>query len=151
MPTSVSAGLLSRAALLLYRMGSMVGDLADPHMSDLGLTGRQYAALAVLDDDQPRSQQELGQLMRLGGQVVVGLIDELEGRGLVQRRRSAEDRRRSVVVLTATGRDLLAQADGLESKLEAAMFSSLTAEEREQFKATLRRIMQTPWGPPDPD
>src|SRR3712207_782235 len=64
------------------------------------LTPRRYALLLALEAGGPRSQQSLGELLRIDRTTMVAVIDELEERGLVERRRDPRDRRVWAVHLT---------------------------------------------------
>lgn len=145
----VPSGVLSRTSLLMHKLGIEVERRAEPRLQKLGITGRQYAALAILDSDQPRSQHELGQLMGHGGQIIVGLADELEHLGLVERKRSTHDRRRIEIILTKSGKELLVEADALGQEIEYEMLGTLSVSERAVFNTTVRRIMESQWIPCD--
>jgi DNA-binding MarR family transcriptional regulator len=131
----------------MFKLGIEVLDRAEPRLRELGLTGRQYAALAILDGDQPRSQHELGQLMGLRGQIIVGLADELERLGLVERRRSTDDRRRTEIVLTKAGARVLTEADAVGRDIERSALAVLNESQREAFLASVQRVMQSQWTP----
>ena len=131
----------------MFKLGVQVLDRAEPRLQALGLTGRQYAALAILDGDQPRSQHELAQLMGLRGQIIVGLADELERLGLVERRRSTDDRRRTEVVLTKAGADELVKADAIGQDIERSILAVLNESQRKVFLASVQRVMQAQWTP----
>ena len=110
-------GITDRPALLLAKVGNQIVDRAEDELAAMGLSGRQYMLLAVLSADAPPSQQELAGLCGLLPAQVVPVIDAMEGQGLVTRQRSETDRRRSVVNLTAKGRERLEQADALGDSL----------------------------------
>ena len=57
------------------------------------------------------SQADLAGTLQLDRTNLVGLLDELESEGSIERRRSPEDRRRHTVVLTQSGRERLARAE----------------------------------------
>ena len=114
-------GVLKRPALLLVKAGNEIASRADDPLAEIGLSGRQYMVLAVLDGDTPPSQQELAGMCGLLPAQVVAVADELERRGLVARQRAESDRRRSVVSLTAEGAEILARADGLGERLIAEL------------------------------
>jgi DNA-binding MarR family transcriptional regulator len=135
-------GIAERQALLLYKLGNEVLTRAEDPLAAMGLSGRQYMTLAVLDSDRPASQQELGQLCGLLPAQVVPLVDELEGRGLVERRRSEEDRRRSVVSITDSGRELLARGDALARSIEDALFGHLEGDARAALGDALRTALE---------
>jgi len=68
---------------------------------------------------------------------VVGLLNELEERGLITRRRDPADRRRHIVELSAAGAEELCLAQTRLSRVEDDLLSTLTVEER----ATLYRLL----------
>ncbi len=139
------AAFAARLPLLLVKLGNLVELTAGPGLEELDLTGRQYAALAVLADDRPGSQQELARLLGLVPGLVVGLLDDLEGRGLVARRRSPQDRRRTVVELTDAGRDLLARADALAARVEEELLADAGPAEREALHGVVRAAVGRAW------
>jgi len=115
--TRFPRGVTERPALLLVKVANEVMASAEDPLAALGLSGRQYMVLAVLAADAPPSQLELASLCNLLPAQIVAVVDELERRGFVARRRSETDRRRSVVTLTEAGREILEQADGLGLRL----------------------------------
>src|SRR5215207_601248 len=122
-----SAGINDRLALLVYRAGVEVLARGEAALAELGIDGRDYTTLAVLATDQPESQQELARLMGKAPPIMVAAVDELEEKGLVARRRSSRDRRRSVVEVTDAGREVLAKADAIADRLTAELFGALSA------------------------
>ena len=68
---------------------------------------------------------------------LVGLLDEMEEAGLVERRRDTEDRRRQIVVTTPAGRKLLIKARAVAKQLDDDFLASLTAEQRKQLQKML--------------
>ena len=103
----------------------------------LGMRLKEFLVLGCLDEHPSTTQQELGETMLLDSNTVVLLLNELESRGFVVRRRDREDRRRHVVEITPEGRTALAKADRARDQIEDEVFGELSAEERE----TLRRIL----------
>src|SRR3712207_6507536 len=85
-------GVNERLALLVYRAGVEVLTRGEARLAELGIDGREYTTLAVLATDQPESQQELARLMGKAPPIMVAVVDQLEAKGLVARRRS-EDRK----------------------------------------------------------
>ena len=133
----IPAGITRRPALLIAKLGNEVVERAEDPLAALGLSGRQYNLLAVMDSDTPDSQLELAQLCGLAPAQVVPVLDEMESRGLVERRRSPTDRRRSLVSPTDAGRALLAQADTLGESIMDLLFGHLSPAERKQLDETL--------------
>jgi DNA-binding MarR family transcriptional regulator len=133
----IPEGIAKRPALLMTKLGNEVLARAEGPLAELGLTGRQYNLLSVLDTDAPESQLELAQLCGLLPAQVVPVLDEMERRGLVERKRSEADRRRSVVRPTAKGRTLLAEADGLGASIMDVLFGHLDPTARAQLNEAL--------------
>ena len=74
---------------------------------------------------------------------MVSLIDQLESAGLARRRPSATDRRARVIAITPEGRRLLQRARELISEVEDGVLGGLTAGEREELLALLRRALDS--------
>jgi DNA-binding MarR family transcriptional regulator len=134
-------GIAQRPALLLHKLGMEVLLRAEDPLAALGLSGRQYTTLAILDSDAPDSQLELAQLCGLMPAQIVPVLDELESRRLVERKRSEKDRRRSVVRLTPAGRDLLARGDEIGHSILDVLFGQLEPAARAELGETLRTAL----------
>ena len=72
---------------------------------------------------------------------IVRLLDELEERELVVRKRDPEDRRRHVVKMTAEGKKTLARLRGVMRSVENDFLQPLTQDERNTLHALLLRLM----------
>jgi DNA-binding MarR family transcriptional regulator len=128
-----------RLGLLLVRTGDHLVQQAQEALATIGLDPRDYVALALLDNDQPRSQAEFAQLMGRAPAMVVEVVDTLESRGLARRERDPSDRRRSVVGITDEGRAKLGRADDLVVQVERYGLAGLDAKERAQLHRLLQR------------
>jgi len=73
---------------------------------------------------------------------MVALIDDLQLKGLVQRRQDPDDRRKNVVELTDAGRSTVRQADKAVAQVERDFLRPLSAAETAQFKKTLRVLLE---------
>ena len=67
----------------------------------------------------------------MDGTNIVGLLNELEAEDLIERRRSPEDRRRHVVVLTEAGAKRLAEAERALAAVENEVLEALDDSQRE--------------------
>jgi DNA-binding MarR family transcriptional regulator len=110
---------------------------AEASMSPGNLRPRHLIALQLLSEHGPANQQGLAEALSLDPSNVVGLLNELEERGLITRRRDPADRRRHIVELSATGVQELCLAQTRLSRVEDDLLSALSAEER----ATLYRLL----------
>jgi len=105
--------------------------------SSFGLNPGSLKALLDLDVENPASMRALAEAWQCDASNVTWLVDQLESRGLVERRVSATDRRVKTVVLTATGRDL---RDKVETHMRTAPPELLTLDGADL--ADLVRVLQ---------
>ncbi len=126
---------LARVARRAYEAG---------HFVEAGcLRPRQLVALNLLREHGPLSQQALGEALTLDPSNVVGLLNELEERGLITRQRDPADRRRHIVSLSAAGQAELATTGGQLTAVEDEVLRGLSPAER----ATLYELLQRAVGP----
>ena len=97
-----------------------------------GLTAFHYAVLALLEEDPRETQAQIADALGYDRSHIVRLLDELEERELVIRKRDPDDRRRHVVKLTA-GRPRQARgAAGDRARMEDEFLAPLDAEQRQR-------------------
>lgn len=126
------------------RSGALIDYLArhlrrrgESALAPLGLRTRHLVALTVLRDRAEITQRDLATALVLDSTNIVGLLNELEERHLVERRRSPQDRRRHVVSLTDDGVALLCQAETALSAVEDEVFEALDPAQRDQLHELL--------------
>jgi DNA-binding MarR family transcriptional regulator len=134
------AGVAAQTQMLpllehLARMGRRAYEEAMPGG---WLRPRHLIALKLLSDHGPQGQHGLADALRLDRSNVVGLLNELEERGLVVRRRDAGDRRRHIVELSPAGEGELAAAYARGARVEDDLLGALSRAER----ATLYDLLQ---------
>lgn len=94
-----------------------------------GLTGPQLWALKILESSAPLRVSELAQAMYLRSATVVGIVDRLEAKELVERIRSSTDRRAVELSLTDLGREVAASAPDVAQTLLISGLAGLTNEQ----------------------
>ena len=128
------------AAFLLAQVGAHAAGKFAERLTPLGL-GRPHAGtLRLIHGSSGISQQALSSMLGLPPSRLVGLVDELEERGLVERRSSSEDRRVYALHLTRKGNEVLESIAKISREHDNAVCAALTADERETLGALLRRI-----------
>lgn len=137
-----------RSGVLVDYLARHLRRRSEAALAPLDLRTRHLVALTVLRTRGDVTQRDLATALVLDGTNLVGLLNELEGRGLVERRRSTEDRRRHVVTLTLDGERLLCEAERALTAVEDEVFEPLTAQQREQLH-TLLTVATSPDGVPD--
>src|SRR4051794_25184092 len=99
--------LRTRLGYLLKHAFFELEDLHGVHLADCAVNVRELSVLLLLDGREPESQQEAATRLGVDRTTMVGLLDGLEGKGLVVRLPDPADRRRNVVALTDAGRTAL--------------------------------------------
>lgn len=129
-----------KAAFLLVQLGFHIAERFGERLKPLGLEQRHAGMLIRLAQNDGRSQQAIAELMGVNPTRMVFLTDELEKLGLVERRRNPADRRSHALYLTEAGTAMLARVREVTRAHEAAITAGLSAAERDQFVALLRRV-----------
>jgi len=128
------------AFIALMRAADSVSAYAHSHLSAHGLTISQFGALEALYHCGDLCQGELaGKLMRTVGSVT-SLVDVLERRGLVARRRGGEDKRFVTISLTEAGRRLARKALPGHVRGIVRRFAPLPPEGQEELRRLCRRL-----------
>ena len=133
---------LDQAGFLLQRAHRRLRMAHNEALASLRLNIAHVAVLGQLGERGDLSQRQLIDLMDADKSTMVYLVDELEGQGLVERRRDPSDRRAYAVHLTAAGRKRLAEAGEVAASVEAEFLAPLSAREQTQFTGLLRRIAE---------
>jgi DNA-binding MarR family transcriptional regulator len=125
---------------LIMHLARVARRMSDTCIPDC-LRPRQLVALTLLEEHGPVTQQALGEALRLDPSNVVGLLNELEERGLVTRRRDPADRRRHIVELSAAGADELVRTSSRLRLVEDDLLNVLSADERSTLHGLLVRLV----------
>src|SRR5207237_9846721 len=91
--------LLSSTAFLLKRLGFLVKERTLGAFEATGLTPYHHAVLALLYEEPRETQATIADALGYDRSHLVGVLDELEERGLIERRRAPDDRRRPLLTL----------------------------------------------------
>ncbi len=129
--------LLSSTSFLLKRLGFAIKDRAHGAFESTGLNPQHHAVLSVLEEGAPETQGDIADALGYDRSHLVGLLDELEEHGLVQRKRDPADRRRHLVSLTPDGKEALARFRSIVKSFEKEFFEPLDAEQRETLHTLL--------------
>ena len=134
--------LLDSSAFLLKRLGMLAKERSFQAYEDAGFTPYQHAALTVLDEGSRETQGEIADVLGYDKGQLVGILDELEERGLIERMRDPNDRRRHIVSLTPAGRRALSRLRALARKVDDDYLAPLSEDERETLHALLLRLAE---------
>jgi DNA-binding MarR family transcriptional regulator len=131
------AELRASSLVLLKRLGFNAKQHSFDEYEKAGLSPYHHAILALLDEGVPETQAAIADSLGYDRGTLVGLLDELEEKGLVERKRDPDDRRRHLVRLTSDGKRALARLRTLAARLEDEFLAPLDTEQREQLHALL--------------
>jgi DNA-binding MarR family transcriptional regulator len=125
---------------LLSQVGAHAAALFRQRLAPLELAPPHVGILGMIRQTDGMSQQELGHKLGVFPSRLVGLLDELEQRGLVERRDSPSDRRSYALFLTRAGRDALGKIGQVAREHQDAFCAALDESERARLADLLRRI-----------
>jgi MarR family transcriptional regulator, lower aerobic nicotinate degradation pathway regulator len=132
--------LVSSPSFLLKRLGFEVKDRVHDGFEATGASPFHFTVLAVLDEGARETQATIADALGYDRSYLVGLLDELEERALMERNRDPADRRRHIVRLTPAGKKTLAKLRALQASIDDDFFSPLSAEERAALHKLLHRL-----------
>jgi DNA-binding MarR family transcriptional regulator len=130
----------SGVALLLSRLGAHVSGRFAARLAELGLTPPQVGVLRIVGQSPGLSQQVVAERLGAAPSRVVKLVDELEARGLVERRRSATDRRQQELHVIAGAGERIAAVRAVVRDHDADIASALTTEELDELLRLLTKV-----------
>ena len=142
-PAAPARGLSRRAGFLLVQLGAHRHRRFAERLAPLDLHPRHFGMLSQLAVNEGQSQQALSRALGIHRSAVVALVDDLEHRGLAERRRDPLDRRAYTLYLTSPGRELLAELERAADDDEAELLSALDASQRAQLIVLLQRVAES--------
>ena len=141
-PPRLPAELVASNVFLLKRLGFAAKSRSLEVYEREGLNPYHYAILALLDEGVPETQAAIADSLGYDRGTLVGLLDELEEKSLVERKRDPDDRRRHVVRLTSEGKRSLGRLRTCAKRLEEDFLAPLDADEREQLHGLLLELAE---------
>jgi DNA-binding MarR family transcriptional regulator len=135
--------LVASATFLLKRLGFAAKERAMEAYERTGLHPYHHAVLLVLAEGSRETQGSIADALGYDRGQLVGLLDELEEKGLVERRRDPNDRRRHTVRITPDGKRALRRLRALARQIEDDFLAPLTDDERMTLHALLLRLAET--------
>jgi DNA-binding MarR family transcriptional regulator len=141
---ATSEALASRLGYLLKHAYLRLTEASAAALAPFGIDGRELAVLAVLAAEYPLSQLEAAGRLGVDRTTMVALVDALETKGLVERHRSPQDRRKNTVQLTPTGQDCLRQAEHAREEMERQFLAPLPPSGANQLVRALQTLVTAP-------
>jgi DNA-binding MarR family transcriptional regulator len=109
----------------------------DEILRPAGISVLQYTALTVLERHPDLSSAQLARNSFVTAQSMADMVVALQERGLIERHRDPQDRRRLVLALTPEGRKLLNRYRPKVAALEEEMLAPLSARQAGDLRRSL--------------
>lgn len=105
------------------------------------LTGPQLIILKEISQSSEITASDLSRAISLSQATVTGVLYRLEKKGLISRRQSVRDRRRTLIEITSSGNLLLEAAPPLMQESFIRLFSELQSWEQHMILSSLNRLV----------
>jgi len=128
------------SAFLLAQLGAHAAAQFAQRISELDLTPPQAGLLRLVAWNPGQSQQAIARQLGTPASRLVLLVDGLEERGLIERRRNPADRRHHALYLTGEGTQFMRELGRLGAAHEDDMTDGLTVGERATLNDLLSRL-----------
>jgi DNA-binding MarR family transcriptional regulator len=132
--------LVGNTSYLLKRLGWAIKDRSTEAYEAAGASPYHYSVLALLDEGACSAQATIADALGFDRSWFVGVLDELEEAGLVERKRDSADRRRHLVSLKPAGKKRLAELRAIAKSVEDEFLAPLPAKERAELHALLLEL-----------
>ena len=125
---------------LLTRLSRVVYRTATPDL--LGVKTKEFVTLLYLREMTKATQQRLAESLMLDANNTVLLLNGLEEKGMVERTRDPEDRRRHLVAITPSGLKALDRAERELETVEDDVLGNLDASQRSELNHLLAKALE---------
>ena len=125
---------------LLNRAGARIAASFAEEVRPLGATLQIWRVLVALRDKDGRRMGDLSATTSIEVSTLTRLVDNMEQKGLVARRRDARDSRAVLLHVTPAGRQLTRRIVPIAERYEKVALKGFGAAEAEALKAALRRL-----------
>jgi MarR family transcriptional regulator, transcriptional regulator for hemolysin len=134
-------------SMLLNQAGYALTSRLSAALEEVGISVRVYCVLAKAAEGD-YTQSQLAELAWMDKTTMVVTLDEMEARGLAERRHAPGDRRVRVIAITAKGRELLDRADRIVQDLYDDLLADVGPRQRDAFLAVLQELVAGPLAAP---
>lgn len=131
----------STLAFLLSQVGIHASKRFAERIATINLNPPLFRVLNLIDAAEGTSQQAIGAAAEIPPSRMVALVDELEQRGLVERRPYPADRRVRALYVTRKGRQTLARGRKIAKDHEEELTRGMSAPDRKRLVGLLQKIV----------
>ncbi len=140
-PPDLPSTLTDRTAFLLQLALAKAQEMGEEALRELGISGREYGILALLEHGSASAQHQLGAALGIDRTTTMALLSSLETRGYLRRTRDPTNRRAYRVSLTEAGEQLRARAADVLAECDRNFLASLPRAERARLRTTLLQLL----------
>src|SRR5215471_6543374 len=130
----------SSASFLIAQVGAHASSQFAERLRKVKLAPQHAGILRILSAKAGITQQALARTMRIVASRLVVLVDEMERRGLIERRQNPEDRRSYALYVTENGRSMLEAVGRIAREHSKTLLAAISEDERRQLASLLQRI-----------
>lgn len=120
---------------------------ADRRLSPLGLSAAQFSVMASLANEERKSASDLCRVISYDAGAMTRMLDRLEGKGLIRRNRSPEDRRLVYLELTEEGRAAYPRMREFALAVANRFLRGFSKTEARQLESLLTRMLENAESP----
>jgi DNA-binding MarR family transcriptional regulator len=133
--------LADRTGFLLSRAHFSSRDRADELLRPYGIVVRHFGLMMLLAEHGPSSQQALARRLSVSPAMITQIVDDVEARGLVERRPNPGDRRSYLVTLTPAGKRTLTAGRRVARTVADEFVAKLGEDGDRELRALLRKLV----------
>jgi DNA-binding MarR family transcriptional regulator len=140
-PRKSVGALLGRVKVAM--MAALDEELAaDRRLASLELSSAQFSVMASLAGEERKSASDLCKVISYDAGAMTRMLDRLEGKGLIRRNRSSDDRRLVHLELTDEGRAAYPRMRELALAVANRFLRGFTKTEARQLETLLTRMLE---------
>jgi len=136
---------------LIRRAHQISSAIFNAEMLEFELTSVQFIALVAIADHAALDATRVAEMIVVDKATVGGVLERLERKGLIVRRKNPADGRMKVLVATAAGRALITVCFNRVEDLQTRILGPLSAAERETLMRLLAKLVGSDAHTPRPD
>jgi MarR family transcriptional regulator, lower aerobic nicotinate degradation pathway regulator len=125
---------------LLYWVANMGAEFYAEAVAPFGVTPAQVAILQVVAYEGAMRQARISDRTRIDKATMVGLLNDLEGQGLIERRPAPNDGRAFDIYMLEAGHERLRTIEQASLAADEQFFGVLSPQEQRTFRELLERL-----------
>ena len=138
--SSNAPAMVDRLTFLVHMVAARIASVGNRHFRAHDLNHYSARVLVLLLEREELRTGELVELMALPQSTISSQLQALHAKRLIRRRRSRKDNRSVMVTLTAAGRELARDCNGLSLRVHEALLNGIPAREKQVAFGFLRKV-----------